>query len=168
MGISCSFRIPSADIIKSVSEPMSSPVANKAPNPTITNTVNALPKNIFRPLALAYNWISTAMRSSHRLRFGTKPPSSRSPWSSPRLIVAITYTMQTNPSSPVPTRNQVLRQTGRADGAYSRRDQREKISFGVRRLYLLSSRSDPPIGGSRASSVVRRLFAVCENVVKKV
>lgn len=36
-------------------------------------------------------------------------------------------------------------------------DHRLKISAGVRRLYLLSSRSDPPIGDSRFNSG-RRLF----------
>ena len=56
--------------------------------------------------------------------------------------------MKINPNIPDNTKNQVRRHMGREAGAYRRLDHLEKISWGVRRLYLFSSRSDAPIGDS--------------------
>lgn len=54
---------------------------------------------------------------------------------------------------PTKIKNHVRRHGGRVDGVYKRLDHLENISLGVRFLYLLSSRSEPPIGDSRDNNV---------------
>lgn len=62
---------------------------------------------------------------------------------------------------PERTRNQVRRHGGLDDGLYSRLDHLDSSSIGVFLLYLLSSRSEPPIGGSLASNGRRLLAEGC-------